>query len=438
MITRRGYWAIAGGLAGLVLAMVTLQVVLLFLAVVLFAFLAADLVAFHAETADLGRGALTARRSATFSRMPRSVDSATSVTVRYAGRHGFWAEFVDIAPDAFEMRAGRRRLVTWWAPGTEKTLAYAFRPRVRGALLVGPTVVTAHDPLGIARRTVSLPTSRPVTVLPSAVPIRPGPIGRALVTPAPGRMVVRRRGFGTEFRSLRPYQTSDDIRHVAWKRSTLEQIFVREFEQESRQDYLLVIDLSEGMRSGLWGEAAIDRSVDAATVVVHAIARQGEDRVGLLTYVGGVFQYLPPGRGPRQYKRLSDNLALMAVRPGEFDLADALTQATRRLTQHSHVFCFSPLRGPTKGVGPALARFRSRGHRLYQFVPELEGFYPTPSDPVGAEVFGWAAEGERRRREAAIGVLQRQGIPVFPFDRGGAAEKVMSAYYRIRAWENAR
>ncbi|MGI0132624.1 MAG: DUF58 domain-containing protein [Thermoplasmata archaeon] len=438
MITRRGYWAIAAALAGLVIAMLTLEVVLLFLAVVVFAFLGANLIVFHVQTADLTSGSLTARRSATFSRVPRSVDSVTSVTVRYAGRHGFWAEFVDVAPDAFEMRAGRRRLVTWWDPGTEKTLAYAFRSRVRGALVVGPTVVTAYDPLGIARRSARLPTSRPVTVLPSAVPIRPGPIGRALVTPAPGRMVVRRRGFGTEFRSLRPYQSTDDIRHVAWKRSTLEQIYVREFEQESRQDYLLIIDLSEEMRSGQWGEAAIDRSVDAATVVVHAIARQGEDRVGLLTYVNGVFQYLPPGRGPRQYKRLTDNLALMAVRPGRFDLGDALGQATRRLTQHSHVFSFSPLRGPTQGLAASLARFRSRGHRLYQFVPEIEGFYPTPTDPVGAEVFDWAADGERRRREAVIAVLQRQGIPVFPFDRGGAAEKVMSAYYRIRAWENAR
>ena len=438
MITRRGYWAIAGSLAGLLVAMVTLQVVLLFVAVALFAFLAADLLAFHVQTADLSPSTLAAQRTATFARVPRAVDSVTSVTVRHGGRHGFWAELVDVAPDAFEVRAGGRRLVTWWSPGTEKTLAYAFRPRVRGALVVGPTVVTAHDPLGVARRSVLLPTSRPVTVLPAAVPIRPGPIGRALVTPAPGRMVVRRRGFGTEFRSLRPYQPSDDIRHVAWKRSTLEQIFVREFEQESRQDYLILMDLSEGMRAGQWGEAAIDRSVDAATVVVHAIARQGEDRVGLLTYVDGVFQYIPPGRGPRQYKRLTDNLALMAVRPGQFDLADALVQATRRLTQHSHVFGFSPLKGPVDGVPAAVARFRARGHRLYQFVPEVDGFYPTPTDPVGAEVFDWAAEGERRRRAEVVGRLQREGIPVFPFDRGGAAEKVMSAYYRIRAWENAR
>ena len=439
MISRRGSLSLLASVGALLIAVYTLNLLILAGAVAVFAAVAGELLQFHVRTPGPAEFPFEATRT----EAPRVLSPGTAGTVelivKYPGPRPVQAEVRELLPSPLTLVAGRSSETRHWNRGDRVRLRYGIRGGARGSHLLGPVAVTIESPHGLAWAQWTLPASdQPVRVVPHAPIERAHRIGPALLTTMQGRVTLRRRGFGTEFRSLRPYQLSDDIRHVAWKRSRPGQWFVREFEQESRQDYLLLIDLSPPMRAGRWGEAAIDRSVDAATVVVHAIARQAEDRVGLMTYVNGVFQYIPPGRGPRQYKRLTDNLALMAVRDGTFDFAKALDSVTRRLTQHSHVFAFSALGGLLPGARPSLARFRSRGHRLYQFVPEVEGFYPPPGEAVGARVFRWASNEERKRREAAIGVLQEQGIPVFPFDRSGAAEKVMAAYYRIRSWETAR
>jgi uncharacterized protein (DUF58 family) len=423
---------------GLFVALATLNPLLVLLAVVAFVFVGTEVVFFHRAVASMTSAAFRVERSPLFKRMPVGLEMVVTVTVTYLGRRGFWGELFDVLPDSFDLREGSTRLRTWWAPGATHRLAYVFRPGIRGGFLLGPTVVAAHDPLGFARTSVVLPTAAPATILPSSLGVRPFPVGPTLPNRAPGRLIIRRRGFGTEFRSLRPYLPDDDIRHIAWKRSTLQQLYVREFEQESRQDYLLLLDLDPSMHAGLWGESALDKSVEAATIVAQMIARQGEDRVGLLTYAGGVFQFLPPGRGPRQLKRLTDNLALASTRSAGFNLPSALTEVAERLRVHTHVVAFSSLSGPMDTLGAARVRFASRGHRLYLFVPDLGSFYPAPSDRIGEVVIPWAAESEQVRREGAIHAVEHVGFPVAVFGQEGAAEKVLSTYQRIRAWENSR
>jgi uncharacterized protein (DUF58 family) len=438
VITRRGWAAIGDTLAALFVALVTLNPLLVLLALVAFAFVATQVSVFHRSTAALTPGSFRVERSPLFKRMPVGLEVVVTVTATYTGTRGFWGEMYDVLPDSFDLRDGSTRLRTWWAPGATHRLAYVFRPGIRGGFLLGPTIVAAHDPLGFARTTVVLPTAAPATVLPASLGVRPFPVGPTLPNRAPGRLILRRKGFGTEFRSLRQYQSDDDIRHIAWKRSTLQQLYVREFEQESRQDYLLVIDLDPTMHAGLWGESALDKSVEAATIIAQMIARQGEDRVGLLTYAGGIFQFLPPGRGPRQMKRLTDNLALTSTRSAGFNLPMALTEVAGRLKVHTHVVAFTSLSGPMENLGAARVRFGSRGHRLYLFVPDLGSFYPTATDPIGAVALPWASESERVRREAAIHAVEHVGFPVAVFGREGAADKVLATYQRIRAWENSR
>ncbi|MCI4331529.1 MAG: DUF58 domain-containing protein [Thermoplasmata archaeon] len=438
MITRRGWAAIGDTLAALFVALTTLNPLLVLLALVAFAFVATQVVVFHRSVAALSPESFRVERSPLFKRMPVGLEMVVTVTVTYQGRRGFWGELYDVLPDSFDLREGSTRIRTWWPAGATHRLAYVFRPGIRGGFLLGPTVVSAHDPLGFARATVVLPTATPATILPPSLGVRPFPVGPTLPNRAPGRLILRRKGFGTEFRSLRPYQPDDDIRHIAWKRSTLQQLYVREFEQESRQDYLLLLDLDPSMHAGLWGESALDKSVEAATIVAQMIARQGEDRVGLLTYAGGTFQFLAPGRGPRQMKRLTDNLALTSARSAGFNLPAALTELANRLKVHTHIVAFSSLTGPMETLGAARVRFASRGHRLYLFVPDLASFYPEPSDPIGSVALPWAAEAERARRVAAIHAVEHVGFPVAVFGREGAAEKVLATYQRIRAWENSR
>ena len=434
MIARRGWEAITAGLAALLLGLYSLNGVLELVGAAAFGFLAAEMIYFEARFRSFGPDRFRASRAAGPRRMPSDGDLATSITIELTRGPGFRGEFYDALPDAFDLREGTPRITTYLAPGGTVRLSYVVRPRVRGAYRLGPTVAVARDPLGLCYRVSLLPTDRAMTVVPPSIAGRLGRLGLALFSRVEAGLSMRRRGFGTEFRSLRPYQPSDDIRHVAWKRSTLANLFVREFDQESRQEFLVVLDLTRGMDAGLWGRNALDVSVEAGALLANLVARSGEDRVGLLAYAGGVFQYLPPGRGPVHFRRLFDNLALAAHRPGSCTITELLDETVRRLTNRTHLFVFSAVDGPSEGIDRAYSNLRAHGHRLYLFVPNRAGFYPEPPEDGRTSAMGWARAEEAERLRRALASVRAEGIPVFPYDRRGAGDRVLFAYTQVRAW----
>ncbi len=438
MITRRGWEAVAGALGALLLALYSLNLVLELVAVAAIAFVLTEMIGFEAAHRTLGPARFESRRDPGPRRVPADGEVPTTVELTYRGRVPFRAEVFDVVPDAFDPIRGSSRALTWIVPGATVRLAYAYRPRVRGAYVVGPTVVVARDAFGFCVRTTALRTDRALTVVPPSIAGRLGRLGVALFTRFQAGLSVRRRGYGTEFRGLRPYQPSDDIRHVAWKRSTLRQLVVREFDQESRQDFVVALDLSSGMRAGLWGRSALDVSVEAAALLTNLIARGGEDRMGFLSYAGGVFQFLGPGRGPGHFRRIVDNLALADHRAGAFSLPDLLVQASRRLRGPTHLFIFSALDGNMEGLRAANANLRAHGHHPYLFVANRGGFYPAPEEAPPTQAMEWAIAADRGRLRSSLAVTRSEGLPSFTFDRRGAGDRVLYAYTQIRAWGWAR
>jgi uncharacterized protein (DUF58 family) len=434
VITRRGWSAVAGALLGLLLATASLNPVVVAIALAFFVFVSAEIVRFHLQYRRIGLDSFVLDRPHTPARLPVGSELVTGVTVRYEGSTAAWLAVSDVVPEAFPITVGPPRMVGYVRPGQTLSLRYAIRPALRGAFVLGPVGIALLDPLGFSRHTFRPPVSRrAATVVPAAIlapAIRPG---LALFSRTALGIDLRRRGYGTEFRSLRPYQPFDDIRHMAWKRSRPPTYYVREFEQESRQTILAVLDISVPMSAGLWGESALDRSVEGAALLAALISRQGEDRIGLATYAGSLFQYIAPTRASElALVKLGDNLAMVAPRPGEFQFAKLLDELTKRLETPSHVFLFSTLQGPMTGLHLSLMKFRRRGHRLYTFVPRLAGFYPDPEPSPGASALDWARGQERLRSEYVLGVARAEGIVSLPFDRRGANGVVLRAYTSIR------
>ncbi|MCI4360398.1 MAG: DUF58 domain-containing protein [Thermoplasmata archaeon] len=371
-------------------------------------------------------------------RIPTEGELATSIELVYPKGPGFTAEIYDVIPEAFDITKGETATRTWIAAGTTVRLNYTARPRVRGAYQQGPTVVVARDAFGFCYRATAVRTERPLMVVPANIEGRLGSLGIALFTRFQSGLSIRRRGYGTEFRGLRPYQPSDDIRHVAWKRSTITNLVVKEFDQESRQEFLLALDLTTAMDAGRWGRNALDVSVEAAALLTQLIGRSGEDRIGLLTFADGVFQFVPPGRSPAHLRRIIDNLALAAHRPGACPLPDLLAEASRRLRFRTHVFVFTAADPSLEGLGRSYANLRAHGHRPYVFVPDRSGFYPDPETDGSGRAMAWARDEERRRFHGVLATVRAQGIPVFPFDRRGAGDRVLYAYTQIRSWGSVR
>ncbi|MCI4334198.1 MAG: DUF58 domain-containing protein [Thermoplasmata archaeon] len=433
MIAPRGYLAVAATTAALLVSAYTLELLLLLASTIAFALVAGEILLFHRTLPDAA--SFAAVREEWPSALSPGTDSFTESSVLFSGPAPVLASVQDLLPDALAREGAPVLPPRWWTPGTRRRLRSRLRSGARGSHVLGPVAVTLWSPRRLAwEQRMFSDTRQPVQVIPPAPISRAHRIGPALFTRVQGRLALRHRGFGSEFRSLRLYQSDDDLRHVAWRRSRPGQWYVREFEQESRQDFVLAIDVTPAMLVGVPGTNALDRAVEAASLVTAVVARSGEDRVGLATGTEQLRQFLRPSRGSRHFRLLAENLAYLRSEEGSFELPALLEGLTRRLRTNSHVLLFSSLRGSLDGLHLAHARFRHRGHHLYAFLPQEAAFYPDVAPSAGAKALAWARAEEQDRAARLQSELRAEGIPVFPYDRRGASGRVLETYTQLRAW----
>lgn len=432
MLTARGWATIAASLGGLLLGLVSANYLLLLSGLVAWAFVLTDVIGFHLKAPGLRPALFSIERAALPSRLPSGSEAALDTQVTYHGPHGFWAELMESVPSSFQREDGTLRLAGWWAPGETWALWARVRVRQRGPASVGPLVVRATGPLGLCFLETAVGPTTELLVVPAARLRERGTVSQRVYARLQGQRAAQRRGFGTDLRSLRPYTSDDDIRHVAWRRSTPESLVARDYEQEGGQNYLLVYDVSPLMGAGGEGRSPLDASAEAGRLLAELTRRHADDALGIMTYSGGVVEYLAPARGPPQYDRVSEALARMEPQLGDFDLRAVAAELRRRLTSPTQVFVFSALPNAASALAPALGALVTRGHRLRLFVPELAAFVPWPARPVGRPSRLWAQHSESERLSRRLTEVQAFGLRAYRFDRASATARLLSAYGRLR------
>ncbi|HZY71227.1 MAG TPA: DUF58 domain-containing protein [Thermoplasmata archaeon] len=433
MLTRRGWAAVATSLFTLVLGVFSLNLLVLVIGVAALTVVATETVGFAVGTWRFTAAPFTLHRAETSERVGTGATVVVGLELEHRRRRAFWAEVFDTVPESFDLVGGSPRLRLWWDPGATIRLAYAYRPTLRGVFRLGPVIVVAHDPMGFAFRVAVVGVPLSVAIAPAFPTTRLGLVGERLATRAFGATALRRRGFGTEFRALRPYEPGDDIRSIAWKRSTPDELIVRENEQESREDFVVLLDAGPSMAAGPAGATALDHAADAAGLLAGHVARR-EDRLGLLVYADGPIAWIPPGRGSRHALTVAQELARTAPRASRFDLSGALAFLRLRLGRRAHILTFSALETRLNRLPADHAQLTSRGHRLHLFVPRIAALYPATSAPLADAAVGYATGIEARRLDRALGQVHERGIPTFLYDRRGAAARLLSVYARIRTW----
>jgi uncharacterized protein (DUF58 family) len=404
--------AIVGGLGALLIGLVTLNLFLLLVPLAVLALVTAELLSFDRATRGFGPEAFRYQRFENSSQV--RIDGVGSMALDLEPVHGrpVYLEVFDPQPETFEVVLGSPRLVTWSTGTDPLRLAYVYRPRQRGRFRVGPTIITAHDPLGFAFRMTKLENRWDVVVTPSlsveeATTVPPGQVGSA-------EAYRRRVGSGTEFRSLREYQPADDARKIAWRRSALEKIYVREHEEEAHPEILLMLDTGWEMRLGIPGQEALEQAIDGATLIAgQAIERS--DRVALLTHADSLVEYVPPQRGPEGAEQLTAAFGRVALAPSPFRLPKALAAAQERLSAPTFIVLFSTLLNLEGAVEGAVTELRSRGHRLLVLCPEVESLFPTPEDPLAEETMGFARAPVQLQVERGIARLRDAGAAVVTY-----------------------
>ena len=146
----------------------------------------------------------------------------------------------------------------------------------RGSYQENSFRVSTRFPFGFAERRVSLVLRREVIIYPC---LDPQPGFEDLFDSLHGEIESHRRGQGTDFYRIRPYEALESARHVDWKATAhTGALQVREFAKDQEQSVLFALDLNVDARHLAWFE----NSVECCAYLLWRLAPRGI-RLGLRT-----------------------------------------------------------------------------------------------------------------------------------------------------------
>lgn len=187
------------------------------------------------------------------------------------------------------------------------------------------------------------------------------------------------KGFSVEFAQHRPYVKGDDVRHLDWKvfgRS--DKLYLKQYEQETSLDLVLLIDCSGSMNFGSrsFAEASgvgirtspsgqnewskYDHATATAAAFAYMALRQG-DRVGLGIFADALVDAADRSSAQGQWRRIVNILAHHPVaRPS--DLGHVIDQTLAKLNNRCLIAIISDFYEDPARLRTAMARIRHRQH----------------------------------------------------------------------------
>lgn len=229
---------------------------------------------------------------------------------------------------------------------------YHVMPPKRGDYEFGDTYIRLHSPLGLVMRQMKFPpekrsAKRQVKVYPNLLDMRRYEISlkRERAT-QPGQRLIRIRGRGTEFESLREYLPDDEFRAVDWKASAKRnKLVTRQYQEEKSQNVMIVLDCGRVMGPVIADLTRLDHSINSAMMLAHVAALKG-DKVGMMAFGDDIITYSPPRAGKPQtlnLLRLAYNLEEAA---GESNYYRAIPYLSKKWTRRSLVVFFTDIVDP--------------------------------------------------------------------------------------------
>jgi uncharacterized protein (DUF58 family) len=229
------------------------------------------------------------------------------------------------------------------------------------------------------------------------------------------------QGMAVEFAQHRQYVAGDDLKHLDWKvfgRS--DKLYVKQYQQETNLDVILLIDASASMRYGTlavkpnWGGTTASRrqarwtKFDHATALSVAIAYlclQQQDRVGVAVFADEIRTMVKRSSAQGQWRRIVNALSTEPVdRPT--NLVKVADQVLGKVTNRALFMVISDLFEDAEAIRAALARFRHRRHDVVLLQPldrqEMQFDFSQPAPFEGMENEGRLRIDPRALRQAYL------------------------------------
>lgn len=310
-------------------------------------------------------------------------------------------------------------------------------PVRRGRGMGGRLHLRIRGPLGLCWRQVRLERPWQVIVYPNLI----GASLRSLPTQTQRRREagfrnIRRIGEGRMFESLKEWVPGEDTRTIDWKATGRRgKIMARQYEDERRQQVLIVIDAGRMLTAEVDGRSRLEAVVEAALHLAHS-AIEHDDNVGLMVFADEVQQWVPPARGRRALRAVLDALATVEGRLVEPNYPAAFAYLAARNRKRALTVLFTDVidRTASEALVAQVGSLRPRHVPLAVTLrePALERLATARPETTPAAFERAAAEELLLSREAALADMRARGILVLDVPPAGASAAVVEQYGRLK------
>lgn len=329
-------------------------------------------------------------------------------------------------------------LIVELPPWARREAAYSVVPPRRGSFSFGDLHLRLEGPTRLGALVARAGSAGAVRVYPNVLGPRRYELAARLGDLARlGFRSVRTAGGGGEFAHLREYVSGDPYRDLDWKATAKRhKPITRVLAQERAQNVLLCIDAGRMMAARLGAVSKLDHAIDAALLCAWVALRQG-DRVGLCVFADEVTSFVPPGRGPGQYRRLLEAAHDVEPRLAFVDFRRLVEVVRVRLPRRSLVVVFTDLLDEDHAQplvdSAALLRARHLPVCVTMRDEVVTALARAPA-PLDEMVYQRAAAADLLiERELLKARLQKVGVGIVEAPAGSLSVATVNRYLEIKA-----
>jgi uncharacterized protein (DUF58 family) len=339
-------------------------------------------------------------------------------------------------------------------PGESATVVTSLTPTRRGDRPTKLVTVRSYGPLGLAfrqtgrRRAAELTPPWTLRALPPFNSRRFLPEKLSRLRVIDGQVVVRGRGQGTEFDSIREYVIGDDVRSIDWRGSARrENLAVKTWRPERDRRVLCVLDTGRTSAGrvatavaadtdDVGGEPRLDAAIDGA-LLLAALASHADDRVDLLAVDTQVRASVSTSVKRNLLPRFTDALAGLQPALVETDFGRVVAEILRIERKRALVVMFTTLDPGALGEGllPVLPQLVAKHTVILAAVrdPAVDALATARDGSAGGLHTAAAAERALSELQRVRAALTRFGVHVVDAPVETFASVVADKYLSLKA-----
>jgi uncharacterized protein (DUF58 family) len=320
--------------------------------------------------------------------------------------------------------------------GERRRLDTSLLPTRRGDRRPERITVRSVGPLGLAGRQGRHVAPWQVRVLPPFTSRKFLPERLNRLRRLDGAVLIRGRGQGTEFDSLREYVSGDDVRSIDWRATARrDTVVVRTWRPERDRRVVLVLDTGRTSAGRVGDTPRLDHALDAA-LLLAALASRAGDQVELLAYDRVQRARVSGGSRADVLPRLVNAMAPLEPVLLEADHQGIVAAVLRRVRHRALVVLFTELNTAVveEGLLPNLGPLTSRHTVVVASVSDPRVGELLRGRGSAHAVYGAAAaERATAERRRLVALLRRLGVEVVDAAPEHFAPAVADAYLELKA-----